>query len=388
VLDVETLRVAFSLIATCVLVLFYFGTYRATRSAFSGWWASSLLLYTLSAGLFLLNGSDLQVASTPVGNFFGVLGSASVFAATASLRQWRPRWVVFVGPALLVLVLTALDDPAHDIWAGGAFFLAGMWAYYLLGTRELWLEWRSRSESESAGHAYDVAVLSMAICSSVLAAFYFLRWFLFIEVGPNDHVFTDIAGPQITTLLLMVLLVVVTFNMSALSQAQLTHELRRAATRDPLTGLLNRAAFEARAEEFLLRSRREGRGGFVVMADFDDFKLLNDHYGHASGDDALVAFAAASRAELRDGEVAARLGGDEFVMLLPQRPDRRPEEVLEAIARRLGAGARHGEHPLPTVSFGVAEVDPEAGLDVSLARADAALYEAKRSGFGHVVRAD
>jgi diguanylate cyclase (GGDEF)-like protein len=388
VLDTITLRIAFSLIALCVLVLFYVGTYCSTRSAFSGWWVLSLLCYLLSAVLFLLNGTPVQVVANPAGNLVAIVGSACVYAAASSLRQWQPPLVGLLAPAVLVFVLSLLDDPAHDVWAGGPFFLAAMWGYYVLGTRELWLVWRSRSQSVSAGHAYDVAVLSMTACSALVGSFYFVRWCLFLTVGPDSDLFAQIGGAQITTLLLMILLVVVTFNMSALSQSQLTHELRVAATHDALTGLLNRGAFEARAEEFVRRSRHQPEPGFVVMADFDDFKLLNDHYGHASGDDALVAFGVACRAELRDGEVAARLGGDEFVLLLPPGGHRSPEETVSAIGRRLAAGARRGDHPLPTVSFGIAEVDFAAGLEVSLARADAALYRAKGSGFGNAVRAE
>jgi diguanylate cyclase (GGDEF)-like protein len=265
-----------------------------------------------------------------------------------------------------------------------------MCLYYVLGTRELIRSWRQRAQSESSGRAYAVAIMSMTVCSGAVAVFYFLRWLLFVTLGPESDVFHAAVGAQVTTMVLMLLLVVVTFNMSALSHSQLTHELTIAATQDSLTGLVNRAEFAARAEEFIRRSRHHAPGvppGYVVMADFDDFKLLNDHYGHASGDAALAAFGSASRAELRDGDVAARLGGDEFVLLLPYREGRPPEQTVGAISDRLAAGARRGEHPLPTVSFGVAEVDCAAGLEVSLARADAALYRAKGSGFGRVVRA-
>jgi PleD family two-component response regulator len=67
---------------------------------------------------------------------------------------------------------------------------------------------------------------------------------------------------------------------------------------------------------------------------------------------------------------------------------RAPEDVLEAISRHLSAGAARGAHPLPTVSFGIAELLAHDGLDVCLARADAALYRAKATGFGNVVRSD
>ena len=381
-----TLRVAFGLIALCVLVLFYVATYRSTRSAFSAWWLLSLAAYLSSSVLFLLNGTPVQAVANPAGNLFGVAGSACVWAAASSLRDRRPPRPGLLVPPLLVFVASLLDDPAHDVWAGGTVFLTAMSAYYALGTRELWLLWRVRPRGGRADTTYDAAISSMAVSSALVALFYFLRLCVFTTAGPDSVLFTHYVGAQTTTLLLLVLLVVVTFNMSALAQYQLTRELQLAAMRDPLTGLLNRAGFQRRTDEVLAKA--SGPCGYVVMSDFDDFKLLNDHYGHATGDAVLAAFGAACQAELRPDDVAGRVGGDEFVLLLANGSDDAVERTLGAISKRLAEGAARGAYPLPSVSFGVAPLDPEAGLDTALARADAALYRAKRSGFGHVVRAD
>jgi diguanylate cyclase (GGDEF)-like protein len=348
----------------------------------------SLLLYLLSSALFLLNGTSLQQVANPLGNACGVAGSACVWAAASSLRDRRlpPTWLIV--PPLVVLAASLLDDPGRDIWAGGPFFLLGLGGYMALATRDLWTLWRGRPRGAQADSTYDAALLSMTVSSGVVAAFYFVRWCLFVTIGPAAPAFRYVVGAQATTLLLMVLLVTVTFNMSALAQAQLTRELQVAATHDPLTGLLNRAAFQEGAEEHLAQAGGQGSRGYVVMADFDDFKLLNDHYGHPTGDAVLAAFGAACRGELLPGDLAARLGGDEFALLLRQRSGRAPEQTLEGIGRRLAAGAARGVHPLPSVSFGISELDPQEGLKQSLARADAALYRAKGTGFGSMVRAD
>lgn len=387
-LDIVTLRLSFGLIALCVLVLFYVATFRSTRSAFSGWWVLSLLCYLLSAGLFLLNGTSLQQVANPLGNAFGVAGSACVWAAASSLRDRRlPRtWLIV--PPLVVLAASLLDHPDRDVWAGGGFFLLCFCGYMALATRDLWTLWRRRPRGAQRDSTYDAALLSMTIASGLVAAFYLARWCLFVTIGPDATTFRYVVGAQATTLLLMVLLVTVTFNMSALAQAQLTRELQVAATHDPLTGLLNRAAFQEGVEEHLSRADGPGSYGYVVMADFDDFKLLNDHYGHPTGDAVLAAFGAAARAELLPGDLAGRLGGDEFALLLRPRSGRAPEQTLEGIGRRLAAGAARGAHPLPSVSFGISELDPQAGLKPSLARADAALYRAKGTGFGSMVRAE
>ncbi len=165
-LDTVTLRVTFSLVAFCVLVLFYFGTYRGTRSAFSGWWVLSLLLYLVSAVLFLFNESPVQVVANPLGNTAAVLGSACVYAAGRSLRLRGTPASVLVVPAIIVLAVSLLDDPVHDVWTGGPVYLATICGYYLVGTGEIWRAWRVRAESRSASPGYDVALLSMAGCSA------------------------------------------------------------------------------------------------------------------------------------------------------------------------------------------------------------------------------
>ncbi|MDH2415589.1 GGDEF domain-containing protein [Nocardioides sp. CER19] len=391
-LDTVTLRVAFGLIALCGLVLFYAAAYRPTRSAFSGWWVLSLLCFLCSSSLFLSDNTSLQAVGEPLGKMFSVLGSACVWAAASSMREtMRDRrlpatWMVV--PPVVVLLIALLDDPADKVWGGGAALLAGMTGYFALSARDMWLTWHERPVGGRRDAAYDAAVISMTALSVLVAAFYLLRLLLFVAFGPDSQVFEKVVGSQPTTLALMLLLVTVTFNMSSLSQAQLTRELQVAASQDPLTGLLNRAAFRQRVEELMTSAHRRAVCGYLVMSDFDDFKLLNDHYGHATGDAVLTAFGAACTAELRQRDLAARIGGDEFVLLLEERSDRRPEDVLQAVNKRLEAGAARGAHPLPTVSFGISELDPKDGLDACLARADAALYRAKGSGFGAVVRAD
>ncbi|WP_278259023.1 hypothetical protein [Nocardioides convexus] len=91
-LDTFTLRVAFGLVAACVLVLFYFATYRTTRSAYSGWWCVSLGCFVTGAMLYLCNGTPVQVVANPLGNTIGVLGAAGVWAAARSLSGRSVPW--------------------------------------------------------------------------------------------------------------------------------------------------------------------------------------------------------------------------------------------------------------------------------------------------------
>ncbi|HYG94216.1 MAG TPA: GGDEF domain-containing protein [Nocardioides sp.] len=384
VLDTATLRVAFGVVAICVLLLFYGVTYRTTRSPYSGWWCVSLALFIASSGLFLLNDTPVQVVANPAGNALAVLGAAGVWAAAASLRGRSLRsGALLAGPAVVLLV-SLLDDPRNDVWSGGAVFLVGMSLMIGLSFRELFVLARS---PETAGETAQqrVALGAMAGMSAVMAAFYLGRAGAFVAVGPDDDVFRTAFGSQATTLLTMILLVVVTFSMSALSHERQTTLLRLRATRDDLTGLLNRSEFRVRAAERIPRTRRfTDRPAAMIMADLDGFKALNDGHGHAAGDRALGRFGAACLASLPPDDLAGRLGGDEFGLLLADGSS--AESVAAEIRRRFRAG--DGEPPLPSVSFGIAPVRPGDDVDRIVARADAALYRAKSGGRNRAVRFD
>ncbi len=380
-LDTLTLRVAFGLVASCVLVLFWGATYRSTRSAYSGWWCVSLALFITSASLFVLNGTPAQVVANPLGNAAGVLGGGCVWAGARSLRgRPVPRWQLVVVPAV-VLPVSLLDDPAHDVWAGGAAYLAGMAVLIGRSAAELWLLLRERDLVAEARAQVHFAVLSMAAASTTIAAFYAVRTGVFVAVGPRHPVFLAGFGSQATTLLTMILLVVVTFGMSVLSHEQQTSDLRRRATRDGLTGLLNRA-------EFLRLAQREidtgglGQTAAVLVADLDHFKDLNDGFGHAEGDRALTGFADVCEEVVGARGLVGRLGGDEFVLLTL---DTRAEQVAADVARLYRSGSAEGP---PTASFGVAAARPGDDVRQVMARADEALYRAKAAGRGHAVRWD
>jgi diguanylate cyclase (GGDEF)-like protein len=169
---------------------------------------------------------------------------------------------------------------------------------------------------------------------------------------------------------------------------RMEHQLFQLATTDDLTGMLNRRAFFSAAEQEIERSLRYGNPVSVLMLDLDHFKRVNDDYGHAMGDQALKAAAVAMAASLREVDILGRLGGEEFAILLPETPLLGAQEVAErlrqavaAIPLRLGDGAMLWL----TASLGVAErLGDESSVDAVLARADAALYQAKHGGRNRV----
>lgn len=167
--------------------------------------------------------------------------------------------------------------------------------------------------------------------------------------------------------------------------------LAELATVDALTGAGNRRHFLERAEELLALARRHRRELSLLMVDIDYFKRINDHHGHAAGDEVLRRIVALLTAQLRTSDVYGRIGGEEFAVLLPETGAAAAEETAERLRRaietvelRAGTGA-----PLRvTVSIGVASL-PATGAPLSelMALADRRLYEAKAAGRNRVVGA-
>lgn len=162
-------------------------------------------------------------------------------------------------------------------------------------------------------------------------------------------------------------------------------ELALLATTDPLTELANRRALIARLEQETERSRRYSTPMAIAMVDLDNFKLVNDTYGHDVGDQVLRRTANAIRSSVRSVDLAARYGGEEFTVLFPHLT---LEQAVGAMERCRAAIADDTAEPRLTVSVGVAASPPApADLDVLLSLADQALYAAKQSGKNRVVAA-
>jgi diguanylate cyclase (GGDEF)-like protein len=164
--------------------------------------------------------------------------------------------------------------------------------------------------------------------------------------------------------------------------------LDAAASTDPLTGLLNRRAFEAAFETELSRARRHGRPLTLAVFDLDHFKNVNDHFGHDVGDMALCRTAATLDEGRRSSDVVARVGGEEFAILFVDADERSAHVAAARIAERLGQWPDADVVHL-SLSAGVAELGGALRGRVDLMRAaDAALYTAKAGGRRRVVSHD
>lgn len=163
---------------------------------------------------------------------------------------------------------------------------------------------------------------------------------------------------------------------------------RRLAGLDSLTGLSNHTRFFDSARMMVEEARLGGQPLVLALGDIDHFKRVNDEFGHIAGDRALTEVARVLREAFPSPGLVGRIGGEEFAICLPGQAAKRALPRLAALREAL-AGIDYGGDSTPlTMSFGLAELQPEERLEVLRRRADEALYRAKRSGRNLIIVAD
>ncbi|MES1936826.1 GGDEF domain-containing protein [Salinisphaera hydrothermalis] len=181
-------------------------------------------------------------------------------------------------------------------------------------------------------------------------------------------------------------ILLIALSMTGTVRYRREREIEHLAERDPLTALFNRRAFEARAER-VMTGVGNGSRGALLLIDIDNFKPVNDLYGHAAGDRLLVELSELIRTVIPDNALAARLGGDEFAVIL--------SGIGSECGLRLGHDLRERFHVLAaqayatpeavTLSIGLTVFDrSELALETLMHQSDTALYEAKRRGRNEV----
>jgi diguanylate cyclase (GGDEF)-like protein len=209
-----------------------------------------------------------------------------------------------------------------------------------------------------------------------------------LRVGTSDFGMLVIASEnfeadQVETVASLAAQVVV-----ALDNARLHRMVERQAMVDSLTGLANRRSLEESLRSELARAARFADTVSVVLADLDDFKQVNDRYGHAAGDDVLRAFATALRKTVRESDVAGRWGGEEFALVLPGTDAAGGARLAERARATIEASRvemPNGDLISVTASFGVAAFPESRELGEILEAADSALYAAKDGGKNRVM---
>lgn len=303
------------------------------------------------------------------------------------------------------LLLAALVLPGQDEFGREAYVVLGVVAMLLAGVRMLrpvgtLLQARL---SNIAGLAFIAVIVAVSrpvgatpafYLWPVLTAAYFLRrrdlGVVLVLFVASFAVGLWWNGEQLGRAQIYVPMILVVFVVTALvrllreSLAELIGGLERTASTDHLTGLANRATFEAAVAREMLRARRTGGALCAVALDIDHFKAVNDRLGHAAGDLALRRCADVLASECRGVDLPARFGGEEFVVALPDTTIEDARRFAERVRARIETATAGDPAPL-TVSAGVAALHADHTLPSHLvALADGALYDAKRAGRNRV----
>lgn len=307
-------------------------------------------------------------------------GSAAQWMNYRALAGWLgPRpW-----PRTLMVLVVA--TPVGYFLSFGSYPIRVGWANFLLAAVTLLVAWATLHPLRPAESGWRrlilvsmVAMAGLTLARGIVGAFT-EQYPSFRTPHPVNIAFA--LGACVTVVLN-------TIAMLVAWRDEAEFKLRELAATDPLTGLLNRRGFDAQGEGLLSQARRHQLPVSAIMFDLDHFKQINDTHGHEAGDRALQLFARLLTDTARIGDLVARLGGEEFGALLLHNDtpaglsfDRRLRERLnEASVADLGFTLDY--------SAGMAVLLPgENKLAALMARADAALYDAKTAGRGRLIAA-
>ena len=372
-LDTSTLYLVATLVAALLgVMLLFFG--RQERIAALNWWGAAYILGAASVSLWTLANTALGEMFSLALNALGFVACGMVWNAARVFHGRKPNWPgILLGALAWIAAITTLlpDDTALRMTIG-----AGIVAIYAaLTASELWSE--RRRKLQSRWPAVAVPVLHGFVLMLPILLGDFLR--------VHDENFSTSIWVTAFAIELVLYAVGTVFIIFMLVSERTVSVHKTAASIDPLTGMFNRRGFAEATSRMIEREANAGRPVTVMIFDIDHFKSINDRFGHPAGDEILKLFAAVVTNTLRITDLCGRIGGEEFAALLPCSMDEAliaAERVREAFA---GSGIAADDIPVETtVSIGVAGGPALTELDVLLAAADTALYQAKRAGRNRV----
>jgi diguanylate cyclase (GGDEF)-like protein len=293
----------------------------------------------------------------------------------AIYRVLQAQWLVAAVDAGIMLVIGL--GVAH-LWRGGriervvmvvaaAYNLGCMLIANLIGlTGALWMYPVLLANFMLLGWRPAIAVSSVAVAAMML----------------SPGVFAS--GAQLLLFMATALVTGLFAFIFAYRSEQQRQQLEQLAARDPLTGAFNRRALQHELQVAIETAHRQGLAFGLALLDLDHFKRINDNYGHEAGDQVLVEFTRLVQSGTRRLDRFFRYGGEEFVLLLPGADAQALRALCEHVRELVAEESRLADLPI-TVSIGAAALLPGEDAQGWLARADAAMYEAKRRGRNRVV---
>ncbi|WP_029586234.1 diguanylate cyclase [Bradyrhizobium sp. URHD0069] len=376
-LDTSTLYLVAAMVAAMLgAMLLFFG--KQENIAALKWWGTAYLLGAASVGFWTLAAGSLGETFSLALNAVGFVACGMVWNASRVFHGRKPNLpgLVFGAIAWIAAATTVAPEASAMRLTIGAGIVA---IYAALTATELWSERRRTLQKRWPTFVVPVLhgfVLMLPILLGDL-------------LHPNGDMSSGSIWVTVFSLELVLYAVGTVFVIFMLVSERTVTAHKTAASMDPLTGMFNRRGFAEATSRVIEREANAGRPVTVMILDIDHFKSINDRFGHPAGDEILQLFAAIVVNTLRITDISGRIGGEEFAALLPcslEEAVLAAERVREAFESS-GIVVEDGSVDT-TVSIGVAGGPAGTELEVLLAAADTALYQAKRGGRNRVEAAE
>jgi len=366
------LALALGNLALCA-ALFFFEHVDGRPAALSPWgWgrqyqAAGWLLLAIGAAGIMPEGLAFPVAYALV--FAGVAWEAGAQWERAGRPRWRRVVAPLLGLAIAAFIVCNLIDPI-GLRALAASLILG--AFYLAAALALARGWKEASMLRRF----------MALSTGLLALVVGARGALVLAAPAGWGWMSNDLLRQLHSGALYLLMVLGAFGWLLLGRERLQGELARLEVVDPLTDVPNRRGFFQALGPWMALARRPGQPTALVLFDLDQFKRINDGYGHPAGDAVLAELAATCKRQLRDSDLLGRLVGVEFAILLPRTSLEDAAMVAERMRAAIEAQRVKTERAMIslTASFGVTTIRADDSNVTLLARADETMRAAKTKG--------
>ena len=375
-LDTVTLYLVATMVAAMLgAMLLFFG--RQENIPALKWWGTAYLLGAASIALWTFAGNAFGEMFSLALSALGFVACGMVWNASRVFHGRKPNLPgLFLGAiAWIAASMTLAPEAAMRLTIG-----AGIVAVYAaLTAAELWSERRRTMQARWPAIAVPIAHGFALMLPILLGAL----------LHTDGSMLSGSIWVTIFSVELMLYAIGTVFVVFILVSERTVTVHKTAASMDPLTGMFNRRGFAEATSRVIEREAKAGRPVTVLIFDLDHFKTINDRFGHPAGDEILKLFAAVVINSLRMTDLSGRVGGEEFAALLTCSLDEAvvvAERVRELFAN---SGIAVEDGPVETtVSIGVAGGPAGTELEVLLAAADAALYQAKRGGRNRVEAAE
>lgn len=380
-MDAGTMILALALgnLALCA-ALFFLDHGNSRPEALSAWGLSKQLQggawLLLALGAVGVVPDALALAVGYAALFSGVALEAGALWEGAGRAGWRKPIYIALGVALLFFFACYLIDE-NGLRAVASALVLG--AFYLAGAAALASGWRNASMLQRF----------LAVATALLALVVAARGLLVIAMPGGWGWLSNNMLRQLSTGALYLLMLLGGFGTLLLAREKLQGELARLQVVDPLTDVPNRRGFFNALNPWMALARRPGLPTALVVLDLDQFKRVNDGYGHPAGDVVLRHVVELCKRQLRDSDLLGRLVGVEFAVILPRTNLAEAALVAERMRAAIEASPVKTERAMiaMTASFGVTTIRPDDSTVTLFQRADEALQAAKRGGRNRVEQA-